>query len=341
MLRGRQGHKLRGSCFMALSTQEFHSLLARVDNDNLPSRAAVASSRSLLRVVGRGTGLDLDLANLETRLEPETGILWATMKHPERACYTPETMADLRQLQLHLRTTFDDADASEMPFRYLVWASNAPKAWSLGGDLLNFTSMIRNGDEEGLRAYAHLAIDILHDNYLSLGLPIMTVALIQGDAIGGGFEAMLTDDIVIAEEGAKFGMPEILFNLFPGMGAYSFLKRKVGEQRARGLIEDGLTRSAEETAQLGLVHHVCKTGEGEKTLRELVAGNQSQWRAKHILQRAQRRIDRISKHELLDIVDLWVDLAMELEPSDLRRMDCLARVQARKAQPALQIAAAI
>ena len=53
----------------------------------------------------------------------------------------------------------------------------------------------------------------------------MTVALIQGDAIGGGFEAMLTNDVVIAERTAKFGLPEILFNLFPGMGAHSFLKR--------------------------------------------------------------------------------------------------------------------
>ena len=60
-----------------------------------------------------------------------------------------------------------------------------------------------------------------------MDLPILTVALIQGDAVGGGFEAMLTDDIVIAEQGAKFGLPEILFNLFPGMGGYSFLRRKV------------------------------------------------------------------------------------------------------------------
>ena len=48
-------------------------------------------------------------------------------------------------------------------------------------------------------------------------------------------------------------MPEILFNLFPGMGAYSFLERKVGEQLARTLIEDGRTRSADELKELGLV----------------------------------------------------------------------------------------
>ena len=92
--------------------------------------------------------------------------------------------------------------------------------------------MIRDQDEATLRAYAYRCIDILYDNYRGLDLPIMTVALVQGDAIGGGFEAMLTNDVVIAERDAKFGLPEILFNLFPGMGAHSFLRAP--RRRAHG-----------------------------------------------------------------------------------------------------------
>ncbi|MEO1017266.1 MAG: crotonase/enoyl-CoA hydratase family protein [Pseudomonadota bacterium] len=324
---------------MALSTQDFQAMLAEGNNDNLPGRMSNTTARSLVRIVRRDADLNFDLPNLKVRLEPENGILWAIMKHPERACYTPETMADLRELQLHLRRSFHGVDANDMPFRYLVWASEAPKAWSLGGDLLNFTSMIRSGDRDGLRDYAHLAIDILHDNYVALDLPIVTMALIQGDAIGGGFEAMLTDDVVIAEEGAKFGLPEILFNLFPGMGAYSFLKRKLGETMARRLIEDGKTRSAAEAAELGLVNQVCPTGGGEQALRDYISSQRTKWRTTLTLQQTQRRIDRISKRELLDVVDMWVDLAMELDPSDLRRMDCLARVQTRKAVPTRQLQA--
>ena len=107
---------------------------------------------------------------------------------------------------------------------------------------------------------------MLYDNYRGLDLPIMTVALVQGDAIGGGFEAMLTNDLVIAERGAKFGLPEILFNLFPGMGAHSFLKRRVGDRLARLLIEDGKTRSADELQELGLVDIVCEPGRGRADL---------------------------------------------------------------------------
>ncbi len=314
---------------MALSTRSLHALLARTDNDNLPARAGLARPR-IVAFPPRGRTLDLDYPNLATRFEPETGILWARMKHRERACYTPEIMRDMRDFQLHLRDLYAGASLEDCPIRWLVWASDAPKAWSLGGDLSTFTRMIRTGDEAGLRAYAHLAIDILYDNYLCMDLPILTVALVTGDAIGGGFEAMLTDDVVIAERGAKFGLPEILFNLFPGMGAYSFLSRKLGPGLAKQLVEDGITRSADEMKELGLVDRVCEPGEAEATLRAMVAENAARFRTLVTLRRVRNRVDPVSRRELVEVVDLWVDLAMRLSDADLRRMDCLARVQERK-----------
>ncbi len=315
---------------MAVSTRSLHALLARTDNDNLPLRSAGAARPNVLPFVPRNRTLDLDYPNLATRFEAETGILWARMKHRERACYTPEIMRDMRDFQLHLRDLYAGASLDECPIRWLVWASDAPKAWSLGGDLQTFTRMIRAGDEAGLRAYAHLAIDILYDNLICMDLPILTVALITGDAIGGGFEAMLTDDVVIAERGAKFGLPEILFNLFPGMGAYSFLKRKVGPGLAKQLVEDGITRSAEELRELGLIDRVCDPGRAEACLREMVAESSARFRTVKTLRQVQHRVDPITRRELLDVVDLWVDLAMRLSDNDLRRMDCLARVQERK-----------
>ncbi|MCS6778489.1 MAG: crotonase/enoyl-CoA hydratase family protein [Geminicoccaceae bacterium] len=318
---------------MAVSTRSLHALLARTDNDNLPVRGFLDGRPTVLPFPSRHKTLDLDYPHLATRFEPETGILWARMKHRERACYTPEIMRDMRDFQLHLRDLYAGASLDDCPIRWLVWSSDAPKAWSLGGDLQTFTRMIRAGDEAGLRAYAHLAIDILHDNLICMDLPILTVALVTGDAIGGGFEAMLTDDLVIAERGAKFGLPEILFNLFPGMGAYSFLKRKVGPGLARELIEDGLTRSAEEMKELGLVDIVCEPGEAAATLRAHVADQAARFRTLKTLRQVRQRVDPVSKRELVDVVDLWVDLAMRLSDADLRRMDCLARVQERKRTP--------
>lgn len=315
---------------MAVSSKTLYNLLNHGENDNQPLSLRARSFAGRAPALRRPVRLDIDLPHLSLRLEAESSILWARMRHDVRACYTPELMRDMREIQQMLRDQFAGRDAGEMPFRWLVWASDAPRVWSLGGDLTSFTAMIRSGDEAGLRSYAHLAIDILHDNHINLDLPIQSAALIEGDAIGGGFEAMLTDDLVVAERGAKFGLPEILFNLFPGMGAQSFLERKLGPQMARRLIEDGVTRSADEMQALGLVDLVCEPGEGESRLRRHIDETAARFGTLCTLQRVRQRANPVTKRELVDIVDMWTDLAMNLGEPELRRMDALARVQQKK-----------
>jgi DSF synthase len=315
---------------MAVAYSEFRNLIGRIDNDNRPGFFAVKSKAPQRLPKIRTDTLELEYENLATRLEPETGLLWAHFLHRQRACFTAELLADLRHFQEWLRDSFGDCTREEMPFRHLVWASRSPTAWNMGGNLASFTQLIRDQDEARLRGYAYQCIDILYDNYRALDLPFMTVALLQGDAIGGGFEAMLTNDVVIAERHAKFGLPEILFNLFPGMGAHSFLRRKVGERLARTLIEDGCSRSADEMHELGLVDIVCETGEGEATLRKFAQDRGGRFSTDLTLKRARQRADILGKGELVEIVDMWVELALDLGENELRRMDCLARHQERR-----------
>jgi DSF synthase len=59
----------------------------------------------------------------------------------------------------------------------------------------------------------------MYENIIHLDRDVTTIALVQGDALGGGFETALSSNVLIAERSAKLGFPEILFNLFPGMGA--------------------------------------------------------------------------------------------------------------------------
>lgn len=317
---------------MAVSRYELHGLLGHIDNDNMPLPSETRRPAYLRPVThfDRASRIEVDMPTMRTTLERESGILWASMKHKDRACYTPDLVADSRDYQAHLREACAGMSTSEMPFRYMVWTSETPGAFSLGGDLSFFTQCVRTGDEAALRRYAYKCIDVLHDNYNALDLPILTVALVRGDAIGGGLESMITNDIVIAERTAKFGLPEILFNLFPGMGGYSFLVRKIGERAARAFVEDGRSRSAEEMHELGLVDVVCEPGEGEQALRDFISKEGRRFNTLRTLRRACKRVDPLPKKELLDIVDMWVDLAMELGPDELRRMDCLARVQQKK-----------
>ena len=316
---------------MAVSTQDLIDLFRRVHNDNLPKPSELRRGGPAVVPLRRTVpNLNIDMPTLETRLDVASGVLRANMKHPERACFTPELMRDGQDLVRMLKEAFAGASADEIPFRYVAWTSAAKGAWSLGGDLSTFTSLIREQDEAGLRDYAYRSIDVLFENYRGFGLPVMTVALVNGDAVGGGFEAMLTSDLVIAERQAKFGLPEILFNLFPGMGAHAFLARKVGKATAKTLIEDGRTRSADEMHALGLVDILCDEGEAERTFANYIEETGRRFNTTRTLRRAMKRVDPVTREELIDIVDMWVELALELDTDDLRRMDCLARHQKKK-----------
>ena len=94
---------------------------------------------------------------------------------------------------------------------------------SLGGDLTRFLQSIRTGNREWLYGYAKACIDVLYPNIVGYDLPITTISLVTGDALGGGFEAALSSHVLIAERGTQLGLPEILFNLFPEMGAFQLL----------------------------------------------------------------------------------------------------------------------
>lgn len=313
---------------MALSHSYVRGLQDAV-NDNLDLLPSELRRAPAPIVPLRQPKLDVELPTLSTSLEAESGILWARMKHQDRGCYTPALVSDSRSFQLYLKEQCSYLSPAEMPFKYLVWTSEAKGVFSLGGDLAFFGNCVRTGDERRLTEYAHRCIDVLHDNYNAMDLPVLTAALVTGDAIGGGLESMITNDIVVAEKGVKFGLPEILFNLFPGMGGYSYLVRKIGEKAARAFVEDGRSRSAEEMLELGLVDVLAEPGQGEQALREYLLQGQ-RFATMRTIRRACKRVDPVPKQELLDIVDIWVELAMQISGDDLRRMDCLARVQEKR-----------
>ena len=154
--------------------------------------------------------------------------------------FNPQLLRDISAVHDAVDARFRAAGNSvaHAPFRYLVCGSATPGVFSLGGDLGLFRSLIAAGDGDALRRYGHEAIGAIHRTHIALNRPMVTIALVQGDALGGGFEAALAHDVIIAERSAKFGLPEVLFNLFPGMGAYSFLSRRIGRMAAERMIRN-------------------------------------------------------------------------------------------------------
>jgi DSF synthase len=249
----------------------------------------------------------------------------------ERTSFTPSLLRDVRRLQQSIEDRFTYyTELGQQPFKYLVWASHHPTIFNLGGDLSLFADLIQSGDRDRLKRYAKACIDICYPNAVNHHLPIITVTLAQGDTLGGGFESALSSDIIIAESSAKFGLPEILFGLFPGMGAFSFLSRKLGSAKAERIIKSGKIYTAEELHEIGLVEVVCEDGMGQEAVREYVTANAHRHNAHQAIYRVRQASNPVSYQEMSAIIDIWVDTAMNLDESDLRRMHRLAAAQERR-----------
>jgi DSF synthase len=160
-------------------------------------------------------------------------------------------------------------------------------------------------------------------------LDLTTLSLVQGDALGGGFETALGAHVVIAEKGVKMGFPESLFNLFPGMGAWTILSRKVGTANAERLILDGKLYLAEEMHEMGVVDVLAEPGEGESEVYKLIKKRNRQANSYRAMRRVRDSCRNFDYQELKDVVDIWVDAAFKLDSRDLRMMERLIKRQNR------------
>jgi DSF synthase len=259
---------------------------------------------------------------LRLHLEERRGIAWCWMQPSARPCFSTALLAELNHWFEHLHQ-----HAERLGVRYHVIASAVRGTYNLGGDLDLFHRLIQARDRAGLRAYGKQCIDALHANLRGFDAPVTTISLVQGSALGGGFEAALSSDVLIAEHGTRMGFPEILFNLFPGMGAYSFLSRRLDAKRAERIILSGDLYDAGALHDMGLVDVLAEPGDGELAVYDYVRREDRARNGYRALRQVRDRLDPVSYAELRDIVEIWVDTALRLDPRDLRMMQRLVSRQ--------------
>jgi DSF synthase len=269
--------------------------------------------------------------NMVARFDAAQGIMWTYFDTRPRPCVTKDLLDEYLECQ-RLVTQVDRTaleTGNDCPIRFLVLASKTPGIYSLGGDLHLFKRCIETRDRETLRQYASACIEALHLMANNLFLPLTTISLAQGDALGGGFEAALSCSVIIAERRARFGFPEVMFNLFPGMGAYSFLARRIGAVKAERIILSGSVFTAEEFHEMGIVDVLVGDGGGEGAVHTYVEKHKRRPNAYESVYRARQRYHPISREELTDIAEIWVDTAMRVRAKDLRIMEMLVKSQDR------------
>ncbi|MEV7870775.1 enoyl-CoA hydratase/isomerase family protein [Streptomyces sp. NPDC088124] len=130
--------------------------------------------------------------------------------------------------------------------------TGAGKAFAAGADI----SFYAQADREEFTAFTGRC-NALCDRIATSPVPV--VAAVRGLALGGGFELVLSCDVVVAEQGAAFGLPEVSLGLLPGWGGTQRLTWHVGPNRAKWLIMSGERLDATTAEALGIVTHICDT----------------------------------------------------------------------------------
>lgn len=278
--------------------------------------------------------------NLDLHFEERSGILWKYISAAATPYFSHELLDDIRTVQNRVRNRESGSDrrSDDRPIRYVVFASHIPGVFSLGGDLRLFRTLIARRDRAGLFKYAKKATDAVFYHASNFG-NAMSFSLVQGVAMGGGFEAALAGNILVAEKGSRLGFPEVLFGLFPGMGAYTLLRRRVDAMTAEKIILSARNYPAEELHEMGVVDVLCEAGEGAAYIRSYVSRQASRPGAAAFRQ-AINRCNAIDRDELYGISDTWVETALNLPAECLRRIDRLIANQERNFSPALAAEAA-
>lgn len=279
-----------------------------------------------VHVAGEKTALKY--TQFSTRYDSEGGSIWVWMQPKPRPCLNARLIDELVHLQQQLTYTYKHQKRERpWPFRNLILASGIPGIYNLGGDLDLFKRYILTRDEASLKDYAYKCINLLHGNINNLDLPISMISLVQGQALGGGFETSLSCDVIIAERGSLMGFPEIIFNLFPGMGAYNLLARRIGASLAERIILSGQTYKAEELYDMGVIDVLAEEGKGVDATYEYLKGHNRSHNTIRSMKQIRQIVHPITEKSLFDIVDIWLDSAMALSEKDLFKMDRLLQLQ--------------
>lgn len=145
-----------------------------------------------------------------------------------------------------------------------VWIlTGAGKTFLAGADIKELASLEGAPDARRVCRLGQRVLDDL------AGAPAVTIAAINGAALGGGCEVALACDLRLMADGAVIGQPEVLLGVIPGWGGTQRLARLIGAGRAKELVLTGKSIDAKRAEAIGLVNRVVDGAELLQSAREL------------------------------------------------------------------------
>lgn len=184
------------------------------------------------------------MGNIEVTSHGEN-IEIITLNRPQFLnAFNSEVMGELEDFLDHLKSDT----------RCLIVTGAGEKAFCAGADIEQMMKMdLKEGEE-----YSRMGNEFM--NRLER-LPIPIIAAVNGYALGGGCELVLSCDLRIAASNAKFALPELKIGIIPGWGGMKRLARDIGMPRAKEMVLTNRMINAQEALHYGLVNAVVEPGE--------------------------------------------------------------------------------
>ena len=208
----------------------------------------------------------------------------------------------------------------------MILTSHVDGIFNMGGDLGLMASAARARDDAALQEYGRLTASLVHRTWNGLGVGITTIAAVDGDAFGGGCEAALSANVVIATARSRFAFPEVRFGLYPAMGATSLVGRRVSPAFATEWIISGRTLDARDAERSGVVDRVVFEKPEQCALRLLRSHAASQRKLREVARLRRLQAD-FSSEEAERIVLQWAATVAAMPQRKLTQLERIVRAQ--------------
>lgn len=260
-------------------------------------------------------------SHVSTFFDKKYGVHWAVLNKDAPIRVTSEMLLDLQAVQDEVKNRIDQLN----DLNYQIFTSAIPGIFSLGGDLGMFARCSVNKDRATLENYARATTEFVYNGATNYNKAVTTISIVKGAAFGGGFEGALGANVLIAEKQSLFSFPETRFGMFPGMGAFTLLKRRVPVHVAEEIIFSAKIYTAEQLHELGVIDIVCDEGEGDSAAVRFIAKRHRQKKGIDTMRELVGQFAPIDREEMLAITDRWVEAALDLDDKERKIIEVLMK----------------
>lgn len=269
--------------------------------------------------------LSSEMDELTSIYDPINKILLVEILHKNSLTLTLRTLECIYQLQLKIIRHFDKFPKSSP--HYIIWTSAIESIFCLGLDLKYILELIKHQDESNLRQYIQRCADVLFINYHNLELPVINIAVINGNAFGGGIDFALSSDVVFAKDGIDCGLSTSEAGILPSVGLPYYFFKFNGNDLEEKIINQN-TQSLDQLLKNHAVNYHYKDDPGQ-VLSDFISRSSEHFLTYACTYRVKKKSSQLKQSFINDFINMWLASALNLTTKEILGLEKMAEIQAK------------